>query len=173
MSHEQVQRARVLVEIDLISPMMWRLFSRRSRSGSPATRSGARSTAPDGRVAVPRADPRFGASGSTRARRWRIVSGRDLQAARGGPRDGIGRASGPDRAQMAQGERRSGDRRVSTWPLTAGSLPHEALLARTESLRGLPAIGRGCQGAIRGTNPLGALIPKETRRSRTGVRRPR
>ena len=34
-------------------------------------------------------------------------------------------------------------------------------------LRGLPAVGRGCGGAIFGTDPLRALIAKESRRRRT------
>lgn len=31
-------------------------------------------------------------------------------------------------------------------------------------LRGLPAVGRGVEGAVAGTNPLGALLAKENRR---------
>lgn len=31
-------------------------------------------------------------------------------------------------------------------------------------LRGIPAIGRGCGGAIRGTNPVSALLARESRR---------
>lgn len=35
-----------------------------------------------------------------------------------------------------------------------------------QRLRGLPAIGRGCAGAIRGTDPLGEVIRREGRRRR-------
>ena len=31
-------------------------------------------------------------------------------------------------------------------------------------LRGIPAVGRGCAGAIRGSNPVGALLAQESRR---------
>lgn len=33
-----------------------------------------------------------------------------------------------------------------------------------QRLRGLPAIGRGCAGAIRGTDPLGEVLRRERRR---------
>ena len=44
-------------------------------------------------------------------------------------------------------------------PLTRSADGHDP-----ERLRGLPAIGRNVSGAIRGSDPLGALIRKENRR---------
>ena len=36
----------------------------------------------------------------------------------------------------------------------------------SQKLRGLPAIGRGVSGAVAGSNPVSALLPKERRAGR-------
>ena len=51
-----------------------------------------------------------------------------------------------------------GDEVLTTVGATAAGDPRR--------LRGLPAVGRGCGGAVFGTDPLGALLAKESRRRR-------
>ena len=43
---------------------------------------------------------------------------------------------------------------------------HAGATAAADSarLRGIPAVGVGCSGAIRGTNPVAALLGRESRR---------
>jgi hypothetical protein len=48
-------------------------------------------------------------------------------------------------------------------PLTAAGATAAGDWAR---LRGIPAVGRGCAGAVRGSTPVGALLAKEARRAR-------
>jgi hypothetical protein len=69
-------------------------------------------------------------------------------------------------------QRREDDRKLMAILLETGeALPVVQAAGSTsggdeQRLRGLPAIGRGVSGAIRGTDPLGEVIRRESRRRR-------
>ncbi len=72
---------------------------------------------------------------------------------------------------MAELERREDERKLANILLETGEpLPTSTAGATGpgdwERLRGLPAIGRGVSGAVRGSDPMRALLSKERGRGR-------